>query len=139
MSPFSSECVVCSTAPTHGFVNHTDQDQGFQKKIMPHLACLLARLLRCIHRDVSRYAPLDGPRRRPQIRRYLVGLFLTVTLTPKWAIINEWVDQRNGDKGPFIDGNKYAINMPIRVGFQKKRAYPGIKPIYCSNLTQFWQ
>jgi hypothetical protein len=41
---------------------------------------LLARLLRYIHRHVSRYAPLDVPCRRTQIRRNLVELFLTVTL-----------------------------------------------------------
>jgi hypothetical protein len=53
---------------------------GPQKKIIPHLAYLLARLLRYIHRHVSRYAPLDVPCRRTQIRRNLVELFLTVTL-----------------------------------------------------------
>jgi hypothetical protein len=40
----------------------------------------LARLLRYIHRRVSRYAPLDVPCRRTQIRRNLVDLFLAVTL-----------------------------------------------------------
>jgi len=50
-----------------------------EKKI-PHLACLLARLLRYIHRHGSRYAPQDVPCRRTQIRRNLVELFLTVTL-----------------------------------------------------------
>ncbi|MEX1355017.1 MAG: hypothetical protein AB1Z28_10380, partial [Desulfobacterales bacterium] len=33
------------------------------------------------HRHVSRYAPLDVPCRRTIIRRNLVELFLTVTLT----------------------------------------------------------
>jgi hypothetical protein len=57
---------------------------GTQKEIIPHLACLLARLfaylVRYIHRHVSRYAPLDVPCRRTQIRRNLVELFLAVTL-----------------------------------------------------------
>ena len=48
---------------------------------MPHLACLLARLLLYIHRHVSRYVPLDVPCRRTQIRRNLVELFLTVILS----------------------------------------------------------
>jgi hypothetical protein len=56
--------------------------QGSKKKIIPHLACLLARLLRYIHRHVSRYAPLDVPCRRTQIQRNLVELFPTVTLRP---------------------------------------------------------
>jgi len=42
---------------------------------------ILARLLRYIHRHVSRYAPVDVPCMRTQIRRNLVELFLTVTLT----------------------------------------------------------
>ncbi len=54
-----------------------------QKKIIPHLACLLARLLRYIQRHVSRYTPLDVPCRRTQIRRNLVELFFTVTLIQK--------------------------------------------------------
>ena len=53
---------------------------GPQQEIFPHLACLLDPLLRYIHRHVSRYAPLDVPCRRTQIRRNLVELFLTVTL-----------------------------------------------------------
>ena len=56
---------------------------GPQKKIIPHLACLLARLLRYIQRHVSGYAPLDVPCRRTQIRRNLVELFFTVTLIQK--------------------------------------------------------
>jgi len=40
----------------------------------------LVRLLRYIHRHVSRYVPLDVPCRRTQIRRNLVELFLTVAL-----------------------------------------------------------
>ena len=55
---------------------------GSQQKIIPHLACLLARLLRYIQRHVSRYAPLNVPCRRTQIRRNLVDLFLTVILKP---------------------------------------------------------
>ena len=60
-----------------------EDDLGSQKKIIPHLACLLARLLRYIHRHVSRYAPLDVPCRRTQIRRNLVELFLSATLNLK--------------------------------------------------------
>jgi hypothetical protein len=41
---------------------------------------LLARLLRYIHRHVSRYAPLDVPFRRTQTRRNPVALFITVAL-----------------------------------------------------------
>ena len=59
------------------------QEFGPRKKIIPHLACLLARLLRYIQRHVSRYAPLDVPCRRTQIRRNLVELFFTVTLIQK--------------------------------------------------------
>jgi hypothetical protein len=40
----------------------------------------MPRLLRYIHRHVSRYAPVDVPCRRTQIRRNLVELFLAVTL-----------------------------------------------------------
>jgi hypothetical protein len=53
---------------------------GPQKKIIPHLGCLLTRLLCYIQRYVSQYMPLDVPCRRTQIRRNLVELFLTVTL-----------------------------------------------------------
>jgi len=53
---------------------------------MPHLACLLDRLLRYIHRHVSRYAPLDVPCRRTQIQRNLVELFITMTLTRKISV-----------------------------------------------------
>jgi hypothetical protein len=53
---------------------------GPLQKINPHFACLLARLLRYIHRHVSRYASLDVRCRRTQIRRDLVKLFITVTL-----------------------------------------------------------
>ena len=42
---------------------------------------LLSCLSRYIHRHVFRYAPLDVPRRRAQIWRNLVKLFLTMTLT----------------------------------------------------------
>jgi len=56
-----------------------NRHMGPRKKI-PHLACPLARLLRCIHRHVSRYASLYVPFRRTQIRRNPVELFLTVTL-----------------------------------------------------------
>ena len=34
---------------------------GPREKIIPHLACLFARLLRYIHRHISRYAPADVP------------------------------------------------------------------------------
>jgi hypothetical protein len=54
---------------------------GPQQKIIPHLVCLLVRLLRYIHRHVSRYAPLDVPYRRAQIRLDIVELFVAVTLT----------------------------------------------------------
>jgi hypothetical protein len=43
-----------------------------------------------------------------------------ISKDPEMGNFNELVDQRNCEKGPFIDGNKPAINMPIRVGFQKK-------------------
>jgi hypothetical protein len=42
---------------------------------------ILVRLLRYIQRHVSRYAPLNVPCRRTQIRRNLVELFLTATLS----------------------------------------------------------
>ncbi len=74
--------------------------EGPGKKIIPHLACLLTRLLRYIHRHVSRYAPLDVPCRRTQIRRNLVELFLTVTLTLKAEQFYEViyiVDESNAD------------------------------------------
>ena len=64
---------------------------GSQKKIIPHLACLLARLLRYFHRHVSRYAPLEVPCRRTQIRRNLVELFLTVTLIIWFVRIDSYV------------------------------------------------
>jgi len=41
------------------------------------------RLLRCVHRNVSRYAPLDVNCRQIQIRRNLEELVLTVTLRHK--------------------------------------------------------
>jgi hypothetical protein len=50
------------------------------RKKNPHFACLMARLLRYIHRHVSRYALLDVPCWRTQIRRNFVELFLIVTL-----------------------------------------------------------
>jgi hypothetical protein len=59
--------------------------KGTRKKI-PHLACLLVRLLRYIQRHLSRYAPLDVPCRRAQIRRNLVELFLTVNLTSPFVV-----------------------------------------------------
>jgi hypothetical protein len=62
------------------------------EKIIPHLACLLARLLRYIHRHVSRYAPLDVLCRRTQIRRNLVELFLTVTLINRWLYPRSRID-----------------------------------------------
>jgi len=43
-----------------------------------------------------------------------------ISTDPEMCNFNELVDQRNCKKGPFIDGNKLAINMPIRVGFQEK-------------------
>ena len=70
-------------------VNPSPRSLGPQQKINPHLACLLARLLRYIHRHVSRYAPLDVPCRRTQSRRNLVELFLTVTLNDdndRWCL-----------------------------------------------------
>jgi len=45
---------------------------GPQQEIITHLACLLARLLRYIHRHISRYAPADMPCRRTKIQRNLV-------------------------------------------------------------------
>ena len=61
--------------------------QGPQQEIIPHLAGLLDRLLRYIHRPVSRYAPLDVPCRRTQVRRNLVELFLTVTLKAGYRLL----------------------------------------------------
>jgi len=55
---------------------------GPRQKIIPPLACLMARLLRYIHPHVSRYAQVDVPCRQTIIRRIRVELFLTVTLTP---------------------------------------------------------
>jgi hypothetical protein len=43
-----------------------------------------------------------------------------ISTDPEMCNSNELEDQRNCEEGPFIDGNKLAINMPIRVGFQKK-------------------
>ena len=57
---------------------------GPRKKIIPPLACLMARLLRYIHPHVSpRYARVDVPCRQTIIRRNRVELFLTVTLTDR--------------------------------------------------------
>jgi len=56
---------------------------GPRQKIIPPLACLMARLLRYIHPHVSRYAQLDVPCRQTIIRRNRVELFLTVTLNQK--------------------------------------------------------
>jgi hypothetical protein len=53
---------------------------GPRKKIIPPLACLMARLLRYIHRHISRYAQVDVPCRQTIIRRNRVELFLAVTL-----------------------------------------------------------
>ena len=61
--------------------NMMNNGQKAPRKKIPHIACLLARLLRYSHRHVSRYASLAVPCRRTQIRRNLVELFLTVTLT----------------------------------------------------------
>jgi hypothetical protein len=54
---------------------------GPRQKIIPPLACLMARLLRYIHPHVSRYALVDVPCRQTTIRRNRVELFLTVTLS----------------------------------------------------------
>jgi hypothetical protein len=73
---------------------------GSRKKIIPHLACLLVRLLRYIHRHVPRYAPLGVPCRRTQIRRNLVELYFTVTLslkTEKFYEVINIVDESNAD------------------------------------------
>ena len=53
---------------------------GPRQKIIPPLACLMARLLRYIHPHVSRNAQVDVPCRQTIIRRNRVELFLTVTL-----------------------------------------------------------
>ena len=58
---------------------------GPRQKIIPPLACLMARLLRYIHPHVSRYAQVDVPCRQTIIRRNRVELFLTVT--PKRRIV----------------------------------------------------
>ena len=54
---------------------------GPRQKIIPPLACLMARLLRYIHPHVSRYALVDVPCRQTIIRRNRVELFLSVTLS----------------------------------------------------------
>ena len=61
---------------------------GPRQKIIPPLACLMARLLRYIHPHVSRYAQVDVPCRQTIIRRNRVELFLTVTLINKnrWSV-----------------------------------------------------
>ncbi|MDP4980008.1 MAG: hypothetical protein NWQ21_11170, partial [Desulfobacterales bacterium] len=76
-------------------------------KIIPPLACLMARLLRYIHPHVSRYAQVDVPCRQTIIRRNRVELFLTVTLkshgvsvtncrpTLKSAAIQQGVEKRH--------------------------------------------
>jgi len=51
-----------------------------RQKIIPPLACLMARLLRYIHPHVSRYARVDMPCRQTIIRRNRLELFLSVTL-----------------------------------------------------------
>jgi hypothetical protein len=43
-----------------------------------------------------------------------------ISIDPDMCNFNVLADQRNCEKGPFIDGNKQAIIMPIRVGFRKK-------------------
>ena len=53
---------------------------GPRKKIIPHLACLLARHLRSIPRHISRYAPGDAPWWQTHIRRHIVELFISATL-----------------------------------------------------------
>ena len=80
---FLQQCptIMADTQEAKEKVIEGTQSLGPQQEIIPHLACLLARLLRYIHRHVSRYAPLDVPCRRTQIRRNLVELFLAVTLT----------------------------------------------------------
>ena len=57
-----------------------DRTYGPWEKIIPPLACLVARLRRYIHPHASRYAQVDVPRRQTTIRRICVALFLTVTL-----------------------------------------------------------
>jgi hypothetical protein len=54
---------------------------GPWQKIIPPLACFMARLLRYIHPHSSRYAQVDVSCRQTIIRRNRVELFLTVTLT----------------------------------------------------------
>ncbi|MGB5619245.1 MAG: hypothetical protein WBM78_20575, partial [Desulfobacterales bacterium] len=39
------------------------------------------RHLRSIRRHISRYAPVDAPWRRTHIRRHIVELFISMTLT----------------------------------------------------------
>jgi hypothetical protein len=53
---------------------------GPRQKIIPSIACFMARLLRYIHPHVYRYAQVDVPCRQTIIRRNCVELFLTVTL-----------------------------------------------------------
>jgi hypothetical protein len=77
---------------------------GPQQKIIPHLACLLSRLPRYIHRHVSRYAPLNVPCRRAKIRRNLVELFLTVTLIPQKSCL-EWDGWLSTQAGPAMETN----------------------------------
>ena len=54
---------------------------GPWKKIIPHLACLWLRHLRSIRRHISRYAPVYAPWRRTHIRRHIVELFVSMTLS----------------------------------------------------------
>ena len=56
-----------------------------RQKIIPPLACLMARLRRYIHLHVSRYAQVDVPCRQTIIRRNRVELFLTVTLRIRYC------------------------------------------------------
>jgi hypothetical protein len=53
---------------------------GQWEKIIPHLSCLLVRLLRYILRHISRYAPEDVPCRRTKIRRNFVELTFSTGL-----------------------------------------------------------
>ena len=52
--------------------------KGPEKKIIPALACFMARLVRYIHPRTFRYAQVDVPCRQTINRCNLVELFLTV-------------------------------------------------------------
>jgi hypothetical protein len=51
---------------------------------------------------------------------YTVSSKAPISTDPEMCNFSELVDQRNYGKRPFIDGNRLAINMPIRVVFRKK-------------------